>query len=127
MLSGLQLQILFITSREVACKSKETKQEEPLRLTKTKLKTVLQYCGVDEEKVENFGDRFSQSFGDDAELPPKSVVNTSKFELNTPDVTIKVNPERTDLVSTQVINGVKYILIRANDGVEVNGVNIEIK
>lgn len=28
MLSGLQLQILFITSREVACKSKETKQEE---------------------------------------------------------------------------------------------------
>ena len=41
-------------------------------------------------------------------------------------MTIKVNPERSDLVETRIINGVKYILIRANDGVEVNGVPIHI-
>ena len=46
----------------------------------------------------------------------------------TPDVTIKVNPERSDLISTQIIDGVKYILIRTeNDNVELNGVNIHIK
>ena len=54
-------------------------------------------------------------------------MNVNKFEVATPNVTIKVDPEHTDLVSTQIINGVKYILIRANDGVEVNGMNIEIK
>ena len=39
---------------------------------------------------------------------------------------IKVNPERSDLVETRVIDGVKYIMIRADSGVEVNGLNVEI-
>ena len=112
---------------EMIAEHKEAKIDEPLRLTKTKLKTVLEYCGVDEQKVEEFDRNFNSNFGENAELAPKAVVNTNKFELNTPNVTIKVDPEHTDLVSTQIINGVKYILIRANDGVEVNGMNIEIK
>ena len=56
-----------------------------------------------------------------------NLINTKKFELTLPDVTINVNPERSDLITTQVINGVEYILIRAHEGVEVNGVNINIK
>ena len=42
------------------------------------------------------------------------------------DVVIKVNPERADLVETRVIDGVKYIMIRADSGVELNGLNVEI-
>ena len=34
---------------------------------------------------------------------------------------------RADLVETRVIDGVKYILVRADDAVSVNGVDIEIK
>ena len=106
---------------------KESKQPENLVLTRHDLKTVLEYCGIGEEKVERFTAKFDEEFGANAEIPPKSIVDVKKFNLETPDVSIKVNPERTDLVSTQVINGVRYILIRANEGVEVNGVNIEIK
>jgi len=80
-----------------------------------------------EDKVDRFGEQFDREFGENAEVAPKSIMDVKKFEMSTPDVSIKINPERTDLVSTQVINGVKYILIRANDGVEVNGVNIDIK
>ena len=54
------------------------------------------------------------------------LAETKKYQIETPDVTIKVNPERRDLVETRVIDGVKYILIRAEDAVEVNGVNIHI-
>ena len=43
-----------------------------------------------------------------------------------PDVTIKVNPKRRDLVSTQIINGAKYILIKADENVSVNGIDIKI-
>ena len=42
-------------------------------------------------------------------------------------MTIKVNPERSDLIETRVIGGVKYILICADESVEVNGVSINIK
>ena len=106
---------------------KDTKQEEPLKLTKSEFTTVLECCGIDGEKVNKFGNKFEEQFGKNAEIAPKSIVNVKKFEVNTPDISIKVNPDRTDLVSTQIINGVKYILIKANEGVEVNGVNIDIK
>ena len=112
---------------EMVQQHKDTKQEEPLRLNGSSLKSVLEYCGVDGDKVEHFGERFDEQFGKNAQIAPKSIVNVKKFELNTPDVTIKVNPERKDLVSTQTINGVQYIMIRASEGVEVNGVPIDIK
>ena len=112
---------------EMVEEHKNSKEDEPLKLSKHTLKNVLEYCGVDGDKVEQFGEKFEDKFGKNAEIAPKSIVDVKKFELTTPDVTIKVNPERTDLVSTQTINGVKYILIRASEGVEVNGINVDIK
>lgn len=53
-------------------------------------------------------------------------MDTKQLEICTPDVTIRVSPERSDLVETRVIDGVKYILIRADEGVEVNGVDVHI-
>ena len=49
-----------------------------------------------------------------------------RFEIRTPDVSIKVAPDRTDLIETRVIGGVKYIMICAEENVEVNGVSIHI-
>jgi predicted amidohydrolase len=49
------------------------------------------------------------------------------YEFRTPDVVVKVDPEKLDMVETRVIDGMKYILIRADNDVEVNGVNIKIK
>ena len=42
-------------------------------------------------------------------------------------MTVRLPAEQSDLVSTRVIDGVKYILIRAQDGVQVNGVDISIE
>ena len=104
---------------------KESKNPEPLVISKATVKTVLENCGIAEEKIEKIGVSLDESFGTNAELSPKNIVSVNKFELVTPDVTIKVNPERSELVSTQVINGVEYILIRATEGVLVNGINIK--
>ncbi len=106
---------------------KAAKKDYPLKLSKNALSSMLEYCGVDGERVSRFSDRFDEQFGKNAQLAPKNVMDVKKFSLETPDVSIKVNPDRTDLVTTQVINGVKYILIRAAEGVEVNGVNITIQ
>ena len=46
--------------------------------------------------------------------------------MKTPEVIIQVNPDRSDLIKTRIIDGRKYILICADDGVEVNGVEIKI-
>ena len=62
----------------------------------------------------------------DAQLHPKNIIDNRKFEIKTPDVSIKVAPDKADLIQTRVIGGVKYILINADENVEVNGVNINI-
>ena len=59
-------------------------------------------------------------------LHPKNIIDNKHFEVKTPDVVIKVDPARSDLIETRVIGGVKYIMICADENVEVNGVSIHI-
>ncbi len=70
---------------------------------------------------------YDESYGAGAVLPPQSLVEPKRFELATSDVKVKVTPERGDLVETRVIDGVKYLLIRADEDVTVNGVSIKVK
>ncbi len=100
--------------------------EEPLVISKHTVKSVLKECGVPEERVTAFEEKYDMEFGEQAELSPKNIIDPKQFELRTPDVTIRVNPERSNLVKTKVLDGVKYILIRADENVEVNGVSIHI-
>ena len=105
---------------------KESGEPHPLLLDRHAAVRVLEECGVEENRVEAFGQRFEEDFGPEAALPPKNLVDTKHLELRCPDVTIQVNPERGDLVETRIIDGVRYILIRAEEGVEVNGVGVKI-
>lgn len=105
---------------------KELKIPEPLTITKATVKSVLENCGADESTVELVGQKMDESFGANAELRPKNIINTRTMEIKIPDISIKVKPEKQDLISTQVIGGKKYILIEATEGVEVNGIDINI-
>ena len=112
--------------REMIEEHKASKEEQPLLLSKGEVRSVLSSCGVAAPHVDAFEAQYDQAFGPEAGLSPRNLVDTSRMEVRTPDVTIKVNPERSDLVKTRVIDGARYILIRADDGVEVNGVNVHI-
>ena len=105
---------------------KESKEEDPLVISKVTVKQVLHECGVSPDHVERFEEQYDRQFGPEADLPPRNIVDEKQLEVKTPDVTIKVSPERSDLVETRVIDGRRYILIRAEEGVEVNGVQIHI-
>lgn len=103
---------------------KQSKVPEPLMIDKEVVKDVLTSCGVSETGIAKFSVRYDEVFGFETELHPKNIIDSKHFEINTPDVAIKVDPTRTDLVETRVIGGVKYILINADESVEVNGVSI---
>jgi hypothetical protein len=105
---------------------KINKEEDPLVISKKTVKGVLESCGISESHVTAFEEKYDNEFGANAEISPRNIIDTKQFEVRTPDVTIRVNPERSDLVETRIIDGVKYILIRVDEGVEVNGVNIHI-
>ena len=105
---------------------KESRDPEPLTIGKGEVKQALAANGVSQEHIQAFERQYDQAFGPDAQLSPRNLVDPKKLELKTADVTIKVNPERGDLVQTRILNGVKYILVRVEEGVEVNGVPVQI-
>ena len=105
---------------------KEAKVPEPLLITKEEVKDVLASCGVTEPHIAKFSVEYDEAFGFEAQLHPKNIIDNRHFEIHTPDVAIKVAPDRSDLIETRVIGGVKYILINADEDVEVNGVSIHI-
>lgn len=112
--------------REMIEEHKANKVEEPLVVDKGTVRRVLEHSGVSEEHVEAFEERYDDAFGADADLSPRNLVDTKQLEITTPDITIKVSPDRGDLVETRLIDGARYILIRAEEGVAVNGVPIQI-
>ena len=106
---------------------KESKVAEPLLISKEEVKSALYTCGVSDTSMSKFSTQFDEVFGYEAELHPKNIIDNTKFEIATPDVSIKVSPECSDLIETRVIGGVKYLLIPADENVEVNGVPIHIE
>lgn len=98
---------------------------EPLTLDKTEIKSLLAESGVEEEKLQEFDKHYEKAAGENVSLLAANVTNTRVFEVKTPDVVIKVNPERTDLVKTQLVDGRKCIVIEISEQVEVNGITVK--
>lgn len=97
---------------------------EPLMLDKHQVKNLFEKSGVEEEKLADFDQLYDAAAGEDTALMVSNVANTRTFEVKTPDVVVRVNPERADLVNTLFIEGKRCLVIEINDHVEVNGVTI---
>ena len=82
---------------------------------------------MEEEKIEVFRKSCAAQFGDVAALNPANLIDSSRFEVKTSDATISVDPARSYLIETRIIDGRKYLLIPADEGVEVNGFGVQIK
>ena len=103
----------------------EHKEEpEPLALDKTEIKKIFEQSGVDAEKMESFDRNFEENAGEKASLLASNIAETRKFNIATPDVVIRVNPDRADLVETRIIDGRQCLVIPVDDHIEVNGINV---
>ena len=105
---------------------KEARIPEALTVSKDEVKEVLSSCGISQPHIAKFSIDYDEAFGHEAQVHPKNIIDDRHFEIKTPDVSIKVAPDRADLIETRIIGGVKYILICADEDVEVNGVSIHI-
>lgn len=97
---------------------------EPLTLDKKEVKNLLEKSGAPEEKLADFDKLYDAAAGEDTALFVSNVASTKSFEVKMPDVVVKVNPERADLVNTMMVDGKRCLVIEINDQVEVNGINV---
>lgn len=103
----------------------EHKEEPaPLMLDKNEVKTLLAGSGVTNEKLAEFDDYYDAAAGQQTALYASNVFNTRSFDVKTPDITIRVSPDRTDLIESRKIDGLDCLVIRLDGAVEVNGITV---
>ena len=109
---------------EQIIEEKKQESQAPVMLDKTEMKDLLEKSGVKEEKLENFEEHFEMAAGEHGKLVASNVSSGKKFEVKTPDVVIKINSDKTDIVSTQVIDGRQCLVIQIDERLEVNGISV---
>ena len=83
-----------------------------------------EWVGVEAE-VE--GDRYKLADEEmSVTLNPKNIIDSGRFQITTPEVKIAVAPEYSHMIEARVIDGRRYILIPADEGVEINGIGVNI-
>ena len=99
---------------------------EPLILDKYQVKRLLENNGADPEKLRELDTIYPiDKDGREASFVASNMVNARIFEIKTPDVSIKVAPDKTYLVQTKMVEGHSCIVIEVNEHVEINGITVK--
>ena len=100
---------------------------DPVVLTPNDIKQIFEESDVSNEKLEVLDEnlRIAKENEKPVVLTAANITNTGKFDIKTPEVTIKVRPDCADMVTTKIIEGRKCIVIEINDQVEINGINVK--
>lgn len=113
--------------REKIDQHRESRDPEPLAVTAKEVGGILRSCGIAQERLDAFQMRCDEYFGENAALNPSNLIDSKRFEVKTAEITITIPPECSYLVETCVIDGRKYLLIPAGEGVEINGLAVGLR
>lgn len=106
---------------------------EPYLMDKKEIRKAFERSGIDREVMEDFDWKYDEvvrgvSDDEDEDVEPyvqaTNITGIKKIDIRTPDIVIKVNPERTDLIETRFIDGKECLVITVNDRVEINGMEV---
>ena len=98
----------------------------PFTISKPEVKDLLEKSGAPVEKMERFDQIFDETAGENTAIMVPAIAETKKFAVKTPDVDIKINPDRLDLIETRIIEGRRCLVIAVEDNVEVNGMSVKM-
>ena len=105
---------------------REIHDPEPLNVTAREVCDILESGGVSGDRLEAFERACGDHFGMNAVLNPGNLIDSKRFEINTPEARISVDPSCSYIVETRVIDGRKYLLIPADQEVTVNGMSVNL-
>lgn len=116
------IQGIYDTVNEL--KAEHNEDPEPLGLGKTDIRKLLESGGVPAEDMERFDMVYDSAIGEKDIFLIDNIIDAGKFNIETPNITVKVNADRSDLVETKVVDGRQCLVIKVDDHIEVNGIDV---
>lgn len=97
---------------------------EPLEVDKNDVRKILHECVGDGEELTAYDQYYNKYVGEKGKLLATNITDMKTFNLRTPNVNIKVDSDRADLVETKVIDGRPCVVIAVDGIIEVNGIDV---
>ena len=108
--------------REAAEEAKDDPQ--PVSFDRHDVKVILSKVGAPKERLEEFDTVYDENVGEGGQIQAANVMARRKLEVHTPDITITVSPDRSDLIEERMIDGRRCLVIPVTDELLVNGIRI---
>lgn len=97
-------------------------ESEPFNLDKSDVRRMLEECVGNE--LSDFDEHYNKCIGEQGVLVATNITEMKTFDIRTPNVNIKVDSDRADLVETKVIDGRPCVVIAVDGIIEVNGIDV---
>lgn len=107
-------------------KKNSVESETPV-LSSHEIKMILRRSGIEEDKLKNFEDIYDDEIGEDVSLKAVNIINPDRLGIKSPDIVINVKPEKTDRVVSRIIDGERCLVVRMDENVEINGLDVTVK
>lgn len=97
-------------------------ESEPFELDKSDVRRMLEECVGNE--LPDFDEHYNKCIGEQGVLVATNITEMKTFDIRTPNVNIKVDSDRADLVETKIIDGRSCVVIAVDGIIEVNGIDV---
>ena len=101
-------------------------EPDPLVLRKEDVRKILLESGAEDTVLERIETRFvdQNNTGEPSGYMASNIASTRRFEVKTPELSVQILADRTDLIDTMMIGGQECLVIPLSNDVTVNGISI---
>lgn len=105
-------------------KISEAAADKNIELGAADISKILEDSGISEKGIKVFHEEFANTFGEQT-IPVENLFTSKSIEVKTPDIVIKVKPEKKKDIQQKIVDGRKCLVIGIDqDAVEVNGIDL---
>lgn len=120
------LQTIHERAAQTMQMAKESKSPDIVTVDRNAIESMLNESGVDETRINDFGDAFEDTFGEGAMVPLTNLIDTKHCVIKTAAAVIKVDADRSHRIEIKTIGGQTFICVPADGEVEMNGIPVSI-
>lgn len=122
---GLTFDVMQTIHENLVAQATEKKKGESLHVSRKEIASLLDSCDVDAAEQQAIDNAYLEQFGA-VGLDAALIADQKRFEVATENVTINVDPDRSDLVEVKRIVGRRAITIWVEGDITVNGIEVDV-
>lgn len=95
----------------------------PLSMDKTRMRGLLEDAGLSQESLQHYSAVYDKTVGDN-ELKAVNLMDPEKLTVKMKDISVTVRGDAAWKVKTRLVDGKRFLMIQIDDGLEVNGMDV---